>query len=200
VNRLKPQQLRLVLAGGSALVAAIALFATCGGCGRKADSKDAASPTATTDGGVDADAPPARSPLMWESAKSGEVEELTNLAVHEGAAGLIEATTDADLRPVAIRAMGFAHGYAQMPFLVKSASGKDDAEAALALDAVLEIAARPRRQEDPEDAEELKDGCEGLAGLAKDGARPKTRRIAAIRALRMLPCPKLDVPTDLDAK
>ena len=195
-------RLRILLAGGAVLAVGVALFASCGGCGHHADGKGATTATPTADGGTSAvDAGPIRAAsLLWESAKSYEVEDLATLAVQEGAAGLIEAAGDPDLRPVAIRAMAYARGYAQMGFLARTALGKDDVEAGLALDAALDVAARPRRQEDPEDADELKEGCDGLGGLAKDTARPKARRIAAIRVLRMLPCPKADVPTDLDAK
>jgi hypothetical protein len=58
------------------------------------------------------------------------------------------------------------------------------------------------RAEDPEDAEELRDGCERLTVLATDATRPRPRRVAAVRALRMMPCPAIDggLPTDLDAR
>ena len=196
------QRLRILLASGAVLVAGVALFATCGGCGRHSDGKGTTTASIHADGGAEpVDAAPVRSSsLQWESAKSYEVEDLATLAVQEGAAGLIEAASDPELRPVAIRAMAYARGYAQMGFRARTAIAKDDVEAGLALDAALDVAARPRRQEDPEDAEELKEGCDGLLGLAADATRPRARRIAAIRVLRMLPCPKVDVPTDLDTK
>lgn len=195
------RKVQIWLAAGGALVAVVALFATCGGCGhRGADGKPAAT-SGVVDGSAPVDAgPPPRSELQWEAAKGGEVEDLALLAVNEGAAGLVEAAKDPELRPTALRALAYARGYAQLPFLAEVAAAKDDAEAAVALDAVVEIAARPRRQEDPEDAEELKTACAGLLALAKDAPRPRMRRVQAIRALRMLPCTKGDVPTDLDAK
>jgi hypothetical protein len=146
------------------------------------------------------DARPARDPQMWAAAKDGDVEDLATLAVHEGAMGLVEAASDAELRPTALRAMAHARGWAQLPYLSAVASGKDDAEARLALDSILDLAARPRRSEDPEDASELGEGCEKLVALARAADGQRTRRIAAIRALRMMPCPKADLPTDLDAR
>jgi hypothetical protein len=65
---------------------------------------------------------------------------------------------------------------------------------------VGELAARPRRSEDVEDVEELREGCQKLGALARDVAKAKERRIGAIRALRMMPCPTLELPGDLDAK
>ena len=198
---------RLAIGGGAALVA-VGLFAACGGCRRPhpdATSAAAASASASgaaleTDAGAQA---PRSSSLLWASAKEGEAEDLMSLAAEEGAAGLVEAAAEADRRPTAIRAMGFARGWAQLPFLVRAAGAKDDDEAKLALDAVLELAARPRKAEDPEDKSELQEGCEALDGLARDAARPRARRVAAIRALRMMPCPPSkagELPTDLDAR
>jgi hypothetical protein len=188
-------------------------FAACGGCGRRNGGEDttaasasasAASASASSAASLAliVDASKLRDPLLWKHAMNGDVEDLTALATHEGAAGLVEAaSSDKELRPTAIRAMGYARGWAQLPFLAKTANGKDDEEAKLALDGAIELSSRPRRlSEDNEDAEELKEGCESLGALAKDSVRPRGRRIAAIRALRMMPCNLKDIPTDLDAK
>lgn len=199
---------RIALAAGAAVACGLALFASCGGCGRSGTGNGpsaAGGPAASGSASVSeraagVDARPVRDPQMWAAAKDGEVEDLATLAVHEGAAGLVEAASDADLRPTAIRAMAHARGWAQLPYLSGVASGKDDAEAKLALDSILDLAARPRRSEDPEDASELADGCEKLVGLARAADGERARRIAAIRALRMMPCPKADLPTDLDAR
>ncbi|MBX3204114.1 MAG: hypothetical protein KF764_03545 [Labilithrix sp.] len=189
----------------------MALFATCGGCGKRLPAGGAA--TAAKHAGGDAAAPASaaredaadlRDPRMWESAKDGELEDLATLAAHEGAIGLVEATTDPALRPTAIRAMAYARGWAHLPYLAKAAGGKNDDEARLALESTVELAARPRRAEDPEDADELREGCEGLVGLARDASRPRPRRVLAIRALRMMPCPPFEggegLPSDVDAK
>jgi hypothetical protein len=140
--------------------------------------------------------------LLWGSAKEGDAEDLATLAAHEGAVGLVEAASDPARHLTAIRAMGFAPGWGQLPFLASAAAGKDDEDARLALDAILEIAARPRKSEDPEDLDELREGCETLDALVRDTTRPRPRRVAGIRALRMLPCPPppSDLPTDVDSK
>lgn len=149
----------------------------------------------------DASAVKARDVAMWSAARDGGgTEELAALAVHEGAAGLVEAAADETLRPVAIRAMAFARGWAQLPFLVNTATGEKDEDAKAALATIVDLAARPRHSVDEEDIDELRAGCTDLLGLAKDVKRPKDRRIPALRALRMMPCPKAELPTDLDAK
>jgi len=204
-------RLRLA-AAGVGVVVALGMFATCGGCGRRAPAGgDTTAAHEATDGGGpsvaarrELDAAALRDPLMWNHAKEGEVEDLATLAAHEGAIGLVEASSDPSLRATAIRAMGYAQGWAQLPFLAQAAAGKDDEEASLALEATIELAARPRRAEDPEDASELAEGCEALVALARDVARPRARRVGAVRALRMMPCPPLEegkgLPTDVDTK
>jgi hypothetical protein len=197
------------------LLFAVALFAACGGCDRRAaNPNDAANPSASgsssSASSSSKSAPPLmldaaslRDPLLWGNATSGELEDLASLASHEGAMGLVEATTEPTLRPTAIRAMGYARGWAQLPFLAKTAGGKDEEEARLALDATFELAVRQRRAEDPEDAEELALGCEALNTLARDVTKARPRRVGAIRALRMMPCPPSkqgELPTDVDSK
>jgi hypothetical protein len=197
--------LAIACGGGLALVVA---FAACGGCGRRqaATSGDAATKASGSAESVapraafgDASASP-RDSTLWANARDGDPEDLATLAAHEGAAGLVEAASDASLRATAIRAMGYARGWSQLPFLSRAAGGKDDNEARLALDATIDLAARARTSEDPEDAEELREGCETLLALARDAARARPRRVAAVRALRMMPCAKTELPTDVDAK
>ena len=196
-----------VAIGGGVVVAGLATFAACGGCGRRSPGGAGTTAALSTSNGTDAgrsvldvDAAALRDPLLWSNAKDGDVEDLATLAAHEGAAGLAEAMSEPELRKVALRAMGYARGWSQLPVLAKAASGKDDEEARLALDSTVELATRPRRSEDPEDAGELREGCEALGVLARDTARPRGRRVAALRSLRMMPCPKLELPDDLDAK
>jgi hypothetical protein len=144
-----------------------------------------------------------RDHAAWRHALDGGEEDLAALAVHEGAAGLAEAMAEPELRTTAIRAMAFARGWSQLPPLAGVAGGESAEEARLALDVTVELAARPRRAEDAEDADELRDGCEKLDTLARDKARARERRVAAVRALRMLPCPAFEagaLPADLDAR
>ena len=208
VRGLQPRA-RLALAGGAA-VGLVLIVATCNAC-RHGQGKDpsavgsaAPSPVSTSSSAVRAAAGDAGvlDPLMWSHARTGNPESLQTLADHEGATGLIDAAEqDATLRPIALRAMGLAAGWAQMPYLAKVAATGSDEEAELALDSAIDLAARPRTSVDNEDTEELADGCAGLIGIAKDTGKAKNRRVSAVRALRMMPCPKPeDIPTELDAK
>lgn len=195
---------RLAWIVGGAAAAAVVLFATCGGCGRSNPNAPSGSgSTSASSAAGEGGAPPSvaiPSDRLWELAKDGEEEDLATLAVHEGAVGLVEGAARADQRMTAIKAMAYARGWAQLPYLANTAAGKDDADAKAALESVLDLAARPRTSEDPEDAAELQDGCTKLLDLAKTPDRDKARRVMAIRALRMMPCPKTELPSDLDAK
>jgi len=194
---------------GAAALAVAAALCACGGCGKgRSDGGDpnvaAAALDAARTNRVEAppDAAPSvvRNVAMWAAAREGGVEELASLATHEGAAGLVEAAADPELRATAVRAMAFARGWAQLPFLAQLAAGPDDEEARLALASTVDLASRPRRAEDMEDASELASGCAALGTLARDGERARDRRVPALRALRMMPCSKQELPADLDAK
>ncbi|HLK37305.1 MAG TPA: hypothetical protein VKU41_11175, partial [Polyangiaceae bacterium] len=91
-----------------------------------------------------------------------------------------------------------------LPWLAEVATVGADEEAAASLDAIVELAATPRRATDPDDAEELGAGCGALLALARAPERPRSRRAKAVSALRMLAdrgCVKVgDIPKDLDAK
>lgn len=189
----------------AALAACALVLGACGGCGRggaggapQAASGSAEPVAARASGAADAAVP--RDATTWARAKEGDVEDLATLAAVEGAAGLVEAATDPALRETAIRAMAYARGWAQLPYLSEVAAGASEDEARLALASVAELAARPRTSEDPEDADELRRGCEALGALARDVERSRERRVGAIRALRMTPCPPLELPADLDAR
>jgi hypothetical protein len=196
------------MGGGGACVVAIALScAACSSCGKSSGGDPNVAPGAPSAAFVNRTAaPPDASPAivrdvaMWTNAREGTVEDLASLATHEGAAGLVEGAAEVDLHTTAIRAMAYARGWAQLPYLVNAASGKSDDDAKLALESINELAARPRRAEDVEDIEELQSGCEKLGVLARDTERPRERRVPAIRALRMMPCPKQEIPIDLDAR
>jgi hypothetical protein len=191
----------------SGLLVAVTVLATCGAC--SGGWKPPAQVVTLADGAVlpkesAPDAAALRDPLLWGNAKGGEEEDLTTLATHEGAAGLLEAAGDPELRPVAIRAMGYARGWAQLPYLARAAGGKEDEEAQLALAAIVELAVRPRTAEDPEDADELQEGCKALLAMAREPKNARARRVPAVRALRMLPCPPAKegegIPADVDSK
>ena len=111
---------------------------------------------------------------------------------------------DPGLRLTALRAMGYTGDLAALPWLAGAAAGGSDDEADAALASAAQIAAEPRRSVDPEDALEVRQGCDKLLALAQAKEKPKKRRVGAIRTLRMLAdrgCMKgADLPTDLDAK
>jgi hypothetical protein len=186
------------------LASALVFLSACGGCGKQSlpGGPDGAPVTRAAAPPPDAGLAVVRDHVMWAHARDGGSEEdLATLAVHEGAAGLVEAVDDPVLRTTALRAMAFARGWAQLPALATVAAGEADEDAKVALESIVELAARPRRPEDPEDADELREGCDKLGALARDKGKDKARRIPALRALRMMPCPKAEpLPTDLDAK
>jgi hypothetical protein len=161
----------------------------------------AASSEAVTGG--DAQGMDPREAEQWSQAEQGDPEELMRLADLAGCAGLEERAAQPALRPIAIRAMQYCRDFSELPWLAQGTEGSD-ADARAALESVVELAAMPRRATDPEDADELHDGCARLLSLARATDRPRDRRVLAIRALRMLGdrgCVKRDdVPVDLDAK
>jgi hypothetical protein len=141
---------------------------------------------------------------QWERAKDGDAEETMRLADLVGCTGLRErASSRPELRATALRAMRHCGDLSELPWLAQVASGGDDADARAALEAAVDLAARPRRSIDPEDAQELHDGCAALLSIARSTDRPRARRVLAIRALRMLAdrgCVRgAEIPTDLDA-
>lgn len=138
--------------------------------------------------------------LLWAHAKDGDEEDLAALATHVGAAGLASAGEDPERRGTALRAAPRARGYAHVGWLAAVAGAGTDDDARLALAALGDVGARARRAEEHEDEDELAEGCAKLVALAKDEARPRERRVAAVRAARTLPCPKAELPTSLDTR
>jgi hypothetical protein len=148
-----------------------------------------------------------RERAQWAAADDGgDPEELMRLADAIGCEGLHQRARegDATARGLAIRAMRYCRDFGELPWLVQVASGADDREARLALEAIGELAARPRKATDPDDALELHDGCAGLLELARSTKKPKERRVLAVSALRMLAergcVARTEIPTELDAR
>jgi hypothetical protein len=169
------------------------ILVACGACGRSAPVSAALPDGARLpDAGV-AEAGAARDPVreeLWARAKGGDADDLARLADREGAGGLAErGQSDPSVRLTATRALAFAPepgAFAGLPFLAEVAGGTDDVQAQAALESALDLAARPRRAIDPEDAAEMKAGCDAMLALADDVKRARARRVGAIRALRML--------------
>jgi hypothetical protein len=140
----------------------------------------------------------------WARAQDGGDDDDIRLADLVGCSGLRERAQDPRLRRTAVRAMAQCQDFSELPWLADLGARGSDAEANEALDAIVLQAARVRRATDPEDADELHDGCAALLALSRAKDQPPPRRVRAIRALRMLAergCVKrADIPTDLDAK
>jgi hypothetical protein len=139
---------------------------------------------------------------LWAST---EPEDLARLADREGASGLVEAAeADPSRRHTVVMALAYADGFEGLPFLAEVAAGGDAVEARAAVESASALAALPRRAVDPDDAAELRAGCDRLLGVARDPSRPRPVRAGAVRALRMLTdrgCVKAaDVPRDVDTK
>lgn len=183
------------------------------GCGKRASSNAsaaAATPSANSvstsigrEGGPVGPAD-AREAEAWERARQGGDEDRMRLEDLVGCERLREAAESPELRTTAVRSMAYCQDFSVLPWLVQvgqSAKGDDGVEA---LDAIVEQAARPRRAIDPEDADDLAEGCRALLALSRAPEQPRARRVRAIRALRMLAdrgCVKrTDIPTELDAK
>ena len=111
----------------------------------------------------------AREAAQWAAAEGKEVdpEELARLADLVGCEGLRERADVPALRPTALRAMQYCRDFSELPWLAEVATTGSDDEAKEALEAVVELAARPRRATDPEDADELHTGCGALLELAR---------------------------------
>ncbi len=207
----KRAALLLVLNVALFISVCIAVGIACGRTGTNArvvpSGSASGAPSASASASADLDAGEPLDPRdaeLWARAADGGDEDLARLAQREGSAGLVERGADVARRMTAIRALAHAQDFVALPWLVEIAWGKDDAEAAAALESIADIAARPRRAVDPEDGAELRAGCDRLLELAKFDKAAKDRRIVAIRAIRMMAdraCAKADeIPTELDAK
>jgi hypothetical protein len=139
----------------------------------------------------------------WARANAGDEDALLRLVDHLGCDGVRERAREASLRTAALRAMSRCPDFSELPWLADVATNGSEADATEALGAIVDQAARRRRATDPEDAEELSEGCAKLLALARATGSPRARRVNAISALRMLAdrgCVKRsDIPTDLDA-
>jgi hypothetical protein len=181
------------VARGRAVVCAAACAIACAtACGKAAPAGStgtAGTSSAEGDGPGAANAPSpmdAREAAQWAAAAQGEAEELMRLEDLVGCEGLVDRGAQHDLRATAIRAMQYCPDFSELPWLVQWASDGSPVEARAALETIDELAARPRRATDPEDADELHVGCAALLDLARSESRPRERRVLAARALRML--------------
>jgi len=161
-----------------------------GGCGR-AQTSTAGTPASAApanDGAASSAANPSSEQLetLWAQAKDGEPDELARLAHKEGALGLVERGANPAWRETAIRALAYADGWAGLPWLAEIADGANEKEATLAIETTNALAARPRRALDPEDATELRAGCDRLGAVAGRTQKAKAITVGASRTLQML--------------
>jgi hypothetical protein len=183
----------------SAVIAALHCGKTTSPSGRASQSAGGAEQGVDQAGPMDE-----REVEAWAQADAGEAPELMRLTDLVGCETLRERASDPARRAEALRAMAYCPDFSELPWLAAvGVTGRDD-DAALALEAIVDQAGRPRRSTDPEDADELHAGCGALLGLARATGRPRARRVLAVRALRMLAergcVARGDIPTDLDAK
>ncbi len=122
----------------------------------------------------------------WDEAKDGDENDLARLANKEGPSGLTERAADPALRSTALRAMGYTRSLVGLPLLGESAKSDADPLASAAVASAEMLAAEPRRAWDPEDAVEVRQGCDKLKAAAANAARPKAVRDGAARAVKML--------------
>jgi hypothetical protein len=192
------------LAAWRPLVLVLAIAACRGGAATGSPSSGEALPEAAVEAGATATP---RDPLvedLWQQAADGELADLARLHDREGDTGLIERAAVPAYRMTALAALACGDDFEALPFLADVAASGTDAEADVALASAQSLAAVPRRARDPEDALELRQGCERLLGLARKVDAPRSRRAKAISALRMLEstgCLRGEAPPiDLDAK
>jgi hypothetical protein len=190
--------------GDDLLVLALAVCGCRGGAATATPSSSEASAEIPSD----AAAPLApRDPLvedLWERAADGELADLARLHDREGETGLVERAALPAYRMTALAALACGDDFTGLPYLADVALTGTDPEADVALASAQSLAAVPRRARDPEDAIELRQGCERLLGLARKMDAPPKRRVGAVSALRMLESTGClhgeALPQDLDAK
>jgi hypothetical protein len=143
---------------------------------------------------------------LWRRGLEGDPLDLARLADREGAGGLLEGLEEGG--PIGLTAL------AALPWA-------DDAEAAYqrlgeivrqldptatgpVVQAIVDMAARPRRQTEPLDPPGLRSCAEALLALAERKSLAKSVRAPAISALRLLAergaASAAAIPTDLDPK
>jgi len=143
---------------------------------------------------------------LWRRALDRDPIDLARLADREGAGGLLEGLEEGG--PIALAAL------AALPFaddadaafqrLGEIVRQLDPAATAPVLEAIVDMAARPRRQSEPVDPPGLRTCAEALMTLAERKSLAKSVRAPAISALRLLAergaVAAAAIPTDLDPK
>ncbi len=174
-------------------------------CGRGAVASGRTDGEAPVEAGLDGGGAEERDPRaeeLWARAREGDTDDLARLYDREGDTGLVERGALPAYRMTALQALGFARDFLALPWLAEVAGSGTDGEAEAALESARSVAASPRPARDPEDALELREGCDKLLALVTSKDPPRIRRTRAASILRMLAplgCASA-VPADLDAK
>jgi hypothetical protein len=143
---------------------------------------------------------------LWRRALDGDAIDLARLADREGAGGLLEGLEEGGaIGLAALAALPWAAdadaAYQRLGEIVRQL---DPAQTGPVLQAIVGMAARPRRQTEPLDPAGLRSCAEALVTLAERKSLPKTVRAPAISALRLLAergaTSTAVIPTDLDPK
>ena len=156
--------------------------------GVSAPNAPSGSTPAERDGGADAPSSGSGSSSedVWLAASSLAPEDLGRLALREGSVGMVAGAMTPERRRVTVHALAFAEDLEALPFLGEISAGPDPELALVAAESANALAARPRRSVDPEDAIEVREGCDRLRAVAATKEKPKTLRVKIVRALAML--------------
>ena len=143
---------------------------------------------------------------LWRRAREGDPVDLARLADREGAGGLLEGLEEGGAMGLtALAALPFADdadaAYHRLGEIVRQL---DAAATGPVVRAIVDMAARPRRQTEPLDPAGLRSCADALVRLAEQKSLAKSVRAPAISALRLLAergaVNAAAIPTDLDPK
>jgi hypothetical protein len=143
---------------------------------------------------------------LWHRALEGDPIDLARLADREGAGGLLEGLEEGGpIGLIALAALPFADdadtAYQRLGEIVRQL---DPAATGPVVQAIYDMAARPRRQTEPLDPPGMRACAEALMTLAERKSLTKNLRVPAISALRLLAergaVAPAAIPSDLDPK
>jgi len=143
---------------------------------------------------------------LWRRALEGDPADLARLADREGAGGLLEGLEEGGpIGLAALAALPWADdadaAYQRLGEIVRQL---DPTATLPVVQAIVDMAARPRRQTEPLDPPGLRSCAEALLTLAEKKSLAKSVRAPAISALRLLvekgAVSAASIPTDLDPK
>lgn len=176
------------VAAGAALTVMSAV-----GCGNRSPVE----PPAPRETNLEAPAAPLAADVLrlYDDAASLDPLRLIKLASQEGLVALLrEAGREPKHRRAVIAALPYTGRPAAAEYLAQVAlTGEKDSEPAF--DALHELAATVRRNEDAEDLVELRRGCDLLARFVADGKGKKEHRSRAVSCLRVLAQHGCSAPT-----